>query len=395
MPKVHISQNQTGQFNADAADTTWIVDKGVTMTSANDFCFASTWQDTRLVLKGTLDHTSMFGSAVMLSEKGGGVTIAASGKVLTTSNGLFLAGDGQHAINRGVVEGARGIVLDGDGSNLDNMGRIVGDTVFGVKVGGAGCELVNATGALIRGVIGIDTLNAMGGTTRIENFGTIRGDDWAVSGGDGIDHIVNRGKIVGSVLLGNGQNVFDTRHGSVTGSVAGGMNGDTYLVGGASVGIFEAAGGGYDTLKTTGSYILDGNNEIEVLAALGHGNVNLAGNGINNRLDGNRGDNVLKGKGGGDWLDGGKGDDVLTGGAGADHFVFKKGGGKDMVTDFDPAGDLVYVENFYLDNGFDDLLGHMKEVHGGLVITMGKDVMTLKGIGFDDITESDFIFANL
>lgn len=395
MPKVHISQNQTGQFNANAADTTWIIDKGVTLTSANDFCFRSTFENTDVILRGTLDHMSMFGSAIGLAGMGGGLTIARSGKIESETTGMYLSGDKLELVNQGLVTGLRGVVVDGDETRVENRGDIVATGFAGVDLGGMDGVLFNARGAMIRGEVGIDTEGSSGEATRIDNFGTIKGVNWAISCGDGVDHIVNRGRIVGSVELGNGQNVFDNRGGTVIGDVSGGLNGDTYLIDGADVSIFEGAGGGYDTLKSTVSYALDANNEIEVVTAIGDKNVSLSGNAIGNRLNGNKGDNALKGRGGDDWLDGGRGDDVLTGGTGLDHFVFKKGGDNDIVKGFVSGEDILYVENFYLDKGYDDLLDHMMVVKGDLVIRFGKDSITLEGMGSADLAETDVTFANL
>ena len=395
MPIVHINQSQTGQFTANAADTKWIIDPGVAIQSDGDFCFSSGFANTEVVLKGKLVHTSDAGSAIALWEAGGGVTLTVSGRIETASNGVFLAADDQYAVNHGIIHGNMGMVVDGEGSTVENNGDVIGDMTSGIAFWSAGCELVNAKGAFIKGVYGINTENAAAGTTRIENLGTIKGDNWAFSCGDGVDHIINRGKIVGSVQLGNGQNVFDTRGGTVIGDVSGGMNGDTYLIDDAAVSIFEGAGGGYDTLKSTVSYALDANNEIEVITAIGDKNAALSGNEIGNRLNGNKGDNALKGKGGEDWLDGGKGDDVLTGGTDMDRFVFKKGGDNDIAIGFVPGEDILYVENFYLDKGYDDLLDHMTVVKGDLVIKFGKDSITLDGIGQADLAETDVIFANL
>lgn len=395
MPTVHISQSQTGQFTANAASTTWIVDPDATIVSDGDFCFCSDFANTEVVVRGVLDHTSDAGSALALWKPGGGVTIAAKGKVLSASNGLLLEDDGQYASNQGLVSGNMGMAVYGDGAAVENTGRILGAMMSGIRVNGQDCEIVNAEGALIKGADGINTEFALGATTRVENHGTIEGDDWAYSGGNGSDIIVNRGKINGSILLGDGLNIFDTRGGKLTGDVAGGMNGDTYLIDDATTGIVEADGGGYDLLKTSVSYILDAGNEIEQLAAIGDGKVELTANDIDNRLAGNKASNVLKGKGGEDWLDGGKGDDTLIGGTGADHFVFEKGRGMEVVADFAVGEDILYVENFYLDSGYAELVAHMKEIDGSLVIRFGQDSVTLKGIGINDISESDVTFANL
>jgi Ca2+-binding RTX toxin-like protein len=64
------------------------------------------------------------------------------------------------------------------------------------------------------------------------------------------------------------------------------------------------------------------------------GNDTLKGQGGNDTLYGGTGNDRLDGGGGNDRLDGGKGNDVLTGGKQADTFVFKKGYGRDIITDF-------------------------------------------------------------
>lgn len=395
MPKTHISQSQSGQFFANAADTTWIIDQGVVIDSNADHCFNSTWQNTRVVLKGTLDHNGMFGSAIALLGSGGGLTVALGGTILSETTGMYMAGNALDVINHGLVMGRRGVVVDGQAVSVTNTGEIVGDQFAGVRLAGMDGDLFNARGAMIRGQVGIDTDGASGDGTQVKNFGTIKGDDWALSCGNADDYIINRGKIVGSVLLGGGQNVFDTRGGVVLGDIAGGDGEDIYFVDDASIAIFEGAGNGFDILKTSVSLALESNNEIEVVTAIGNRGVTLSGNEIGNRLNGNKAGNTLKGGGGEDWLHGGRGDDRLNGGTETDRFVLRKGGDDDIVTGFVSGEDIVYVENFYLDNGFDDLLDRMKEDHGNLVISFGTDSMTLKGTGLSDVIESDFTFADV
>lgn len=59
----------------------------------------------------------------------------------------------------------------------------------------------------------------------------------------------------------------------------------------------------------------------------------------NDRLAGDGGNDLLKGGGGRDVLDGGRGADRLSGGIGADDFVFSRGYGRDVITDFRVAQD--------------------------------------------------------
>jgi Ca2+-binding RTX toxin-like protein len=96
-----------------------------------------------------------------------------------------------------------------------------------------------------------------------------------------------------------------------------------------------------DTVRSTlANYTLGTN--VENLRLLGTGNLNGAGNDLNNRLYGNEGDNILNGGAGNDILGGGAGNDTLTGGTGND--VFYGWTGADTLTG--GAGDDNYgVEN--------------------------------------------------
>jgi VCBS repeat-containing protein len=78
------------------------------------------------------------------------------------------------------------------------------------------------------------------------------------------------------------------------------------------------------------------------------GHDTLNGGTDNDTLLGGAGNDVLNGKAGADRLDGGAGDDSLTGGAGNDVFVFAKGYGKDVITDFNAAEDKIDLSAFGL-----------------------------------------------
>jgi len=66
------------------------------------------------------------------------------------------------------------------------------------------------------------------------------------------------------------------------------------------------------------------------------GNDNLEGRGGNDLIDGGAGNDIIKG---------GTGADTLTGGLGNDTFVFARGDGRDVVTDF-ASGDLVKISGY-------------------------------------------------
>jgi ELWxxDGT repeat protein len=80
------------------------------------------------------------------------------------------------------------------------------------------------------------------------------------------------------------------------------------------------------TVRSSVSYTLPANADNLILT--GSGNINGAGNGLNNVLTGNSGANVLSGLGGDDTLNGGTGNDTLDGGVGADRMA--GGAGNDI-----------------------------------------------------------------
>ena len=77
----------------------------------------------------------------------------------------------------------------------------------------------------------------------------------------------------------------------------------------------------------------------------GNGNDIVYGLDGHDSLFGGNGNDSLYGGAGNDLLYGGNGNDSLSGGAGADVFVFGKGGGNDIVVDFDTALDTLFLED--------------------------------------------------
>jgi Ca2+-binding RTX toxin-like protein len=145
--------------------------------------------------------------------------------------------------------------------------------------------------------------------------------------------------------------------------------------------------------------------------------LNGTGNSLNNSLTGNSGDNslrggsghdVLKGMGGNDWLDGGSGrdklyggagDDMIKGGAGNDHltggsgediFVFQKGTGRDVVTDFRHGRDEIDASQLAGVDKLSDL--NVRQSGHDTIIEHGSDILVLKGVNASDLDGNDFIF---
>ena len=139
-----------------------------------------------------------------------------------------------------------------------------------------------------------------------------------------------------------------------TDTAIGGTGNDTYYIDNGGDVVLEYANEGSDWVATSVSYTLAPNVESGNIVVAG--DLNLTGNGLDNRLVGNGWANVLSGGLGNDTLEGENGNDVLVGGAGADTM---EGGwaadtfrflsvndtgalGEDFITDFSQAqGDLV------------------------------------------------------
>lgn len=185
----------------------------------------------------------------------------------------------------------------------------------------------------IDGLAGNDTITGLGGNDRLiggtENDlldgGT--GDDTMI-GGEGADRLI--GGDGADLLYGNaGRDHLTGNAGNDR--LYGGLDADT-LIGGT----------GRDKLfGEGGNDVLRGGAEADTLNG-GAGADRLFGDLGNDLLSGGVGNDRLSGGGGRDVLNGGRGNDRLTGGAGADDFVFKKGYGRDVITDFSAAqGDEV------------------------------------------------------
>ena len=140
--------------------------------------------------------------------------------------------------------------------------------------------------------------------------------------------------------------------------LTGGAGNDTYITDGKAK-IIELAGGGYDTVKSSGSHTLAAN--VENLELTGTANITGKGNSLANYILGNGGLNRLEGLAGNDTLVGGNGADTLIGGAGNDHlfggggtdrFVFALGSGDDDILDASGAGTDILDISAFLKAGY-------------------------------------------
>lgn len=152
---------------------------------------------------------------------------------------------------------------------------------------------------------------------------------------------------------------------------------------------FVGSAGGYSIAHGAEIENATGGNAADLLIGNELDNTILGGDG-EDTLIGGAGADDLEGEAGDDWIDGGAGDDTLRGGEGQDIFVFSDGYGTDTITAFED-GDFIDLRQLTGFDDFDDLkANYMTEQGGDVVITIGADVLVIKGVTLDDLDTSDF-----
>jgi serralysin len=317
----------------DEGDTL-IVSEGVSI-EAYGYGAAAIW--------GTVRTTVLIdGTVISQNDRGvathGTITIGSTGRVSGFEAGVYLMEDRNNEIgnllqNDGSIQGSlTGVLLYGLKNVIFNSGKIVGST----------------------GIMSFGYPESMSGDTlSITNTGIIKGVDGTAI--EGIYHgpnlITNKGHIEGRVILGQENDIYDGRGGTVTGEIFLGAGDDIAYGGSASETFFAWAGddfvdggGGVDTLllswdgwggtavahtvdlRATAKQYVGTNSWITLrnVENLVGGNVKdvFIGNTEANTLIGNGGNDTLDGYDGNDLLSGGSGNDLLVGGSGSDTTVF-------------------------------------------------------------------------
>jgi beta-glucanase (GH16 family) len=161
----------------------------------------------------------------------------------------------------------------------------------------------------------------------------------------------------GPVLNGTAGNDSIWGDSSVKVTMQGGAGDDIYYLYSSLNRVAESAGGGIDTINTWMDYTLPANFE------------NLTVTGAGRYAFGNTLDNIISGASGSQTINGGAGNDVLTGGGGADTFIFDRGNGSDLITDF-KSDDTIRLNNYEL-SSFDQVLAHTTQVGANLSLDLG------------------------
>ncbi|WP_305123587.1 calcium-binding protein [Methylocystis suflitae] len=235
------------------------------------------------------------------------------------------------------------LVANAGAAGLNLTGNERANAIFG----GAGSDTLNGAG-------GNDVLDGGGGGNNVMNGGA--GDDfyYVNSGSDIVNEAVGGGRdtvmtsvsymlrpgqeievlrvaagVPGLSLIGNEfANTIYAGNGNDTlvdgggghDRMYGGAGNDTYYVSNGSVVVYEAVGGGVDTVIASVGHMLRAGQEIEVLrAAAGAPGLSLIGNAFANTIYGGNGNDALDDGGG-------AGADILKGGAGNDFYYVRNAG---------------------------------------------------------------------
>lgn len=331
--------------------------------------FFSSGYDVTIAIGKTAELTGFAG----ITNTGIGVSITNSGTIDVSGVGVELHGEG--------------VSLSNNEPTLSNSGAILSAN-RGVLVLTSHAVIINETqGKIVAAAKAVEVV-ADSGSTSFTNHGLVKAvDGWAYYGGDARDHVINHGVMKGAVRLGEADDIFYGRGGTLRATqpvVYGGEGNDLLITDDDDLIMLDFGESYTDRVRSTVSYDLSACFGMEILELIGKKNVNARGSDGDDILYGNKGDNRLLGGTGLDLLSGGEGKDVLTGGLGArDDFVFGKGFDHDRVTDFEAGVDILIFSGFGLT--VDDIARRSVNTDAGIRFDLGKDSLLIEGMTRDEI----------
>lgn len=323
-------------------------------------------------------------------------------------NDLLQGGSGADRLAGGtgadtVLGGAGADKMWGGSQNDVLRGGAKGDTLLG----GAGSDTLAGGGGAdkLEGQDGADLLIGGGGNDRMDGG---RGNDRLVGGGKhdtlagaaGNDRLEGQyGKDVldggvGHDWISGGAMADTIRAGSGNDTVLGGTGRDKVWLGAGSDTYADASksgraerdtvwgGAGNDSIGLGGGDdVAHGEAGRDVLSG-GTGRDSLTGGDDSDRLSGGAGKDTLHGGAGHDHIEGGPGADILTGGYGRDTFVFGKGTGRDVITDFYEGWDHIEIDaaSYRVENS-----------PRGVWLDWGKGSVLLEGLHSSDLHHDDVL----
>lgn len=290
--------------------------------------------------------------------------------------------------------------------------RFIGDDLNNVFDGHDGDDTMVASRGndIFRGLAGNDTadysglrdqsLNPVAVTVNLAFSSATATMSHAGSNYTKSDYLMEVENAIGSgandTLIGsNGNNRLDGGLGADR--MEGGFGDDTYVVDSYGDVVIEKPTSfgfafmhyGIDTIETAlSSYSLANIANVENLVGTATTGQVLTGNAEYNRIIGGIGD---------DTIDGGTGNDTLTGGYGDDRFIFRAGGGADVITDF--ASGFGGIDEISLQGlgitSFAQAMAFAREDDGSTVFDFGNgDTLTLHNVRKANLVASDLGFAD-
>jgi len=243
---------------------------------------------------------------------------------LTGTSALSATGN---ALNNVLTGNSGNNTLTGSGGNdtlegglgIDSLNGGLGDDVYLVdSLTDTLTELANQ---------GIDTVQSsitfsLSAIAHVENL-TLTGTDNTKATGNNLNNVLIGNSGNNTLSGGTGNDTLDGGLG--VDILSGGEGNDLYYVDNVADDVVnESVTSGTDTILSSVYYSLY-NRYVENLTLTGTGNVNAAGNSLNNVLTGNSGNNTL------------------SGGTGNDTYVFGVGGGQDLITDVSGTADVLSI----------------------------------------------------
>ncbi|MFC3442463.1 beta strand repeat-containing protein [Sphingobium rhizovicinum] len=349
----HANKNLGRIFNAGATRCTL---KGSTVTLVITNNVVTTADDDHAIDNGNqLIYVAATGLVAAQGDAAGIVShtflqLNVAGQIFGGRYGAWANGLNSATINvsgtGSIVGGSAAIFLTGT-ARIQNAGYIYGFDAI-VSDTDLGSSTIINSGSIMASSVAISIVTSQFYSVTIQNSGLISGDAYAVITGDSADTVTNSGTIIGDLMLGSGNDRFNSRAGMIDGTVYGG-DGDDILIGSAYDDVLNG-GSGADRLDggagiDTATYSLSNSAgvtvdlmDMSVNTGFAAGDQlysieNLTGSSAGDNIFGDNGANMLNGGGGGDFLVGRGGDDVLNGGTGGDTLIGGLG------------NDIYYVDN--------------------------------------------------
>ena len=282
-----------------------------------------------------------------------------------------------------LVYGSTGDDIIRGGDHIDQVAFFFEDgRITGSRATNNGVEITLSDGSVQR----LSSVEIFSGTIRNDNLRAgVSDDNSAIFGNVGNDRIGGRG---GDDVL-DGETGDDLLWGGDGHDILIGGSGNDVLRGGAGRDWLFAGDGGLGAAGSETDRLIGGADD-DALKGNGGADVLRGGRGADD-LEGGLGRDNLVGGAGADRLEGGAGADRLTGNTGADTFVFDRGFGRDVITDFRDGVDLLDFSGHSAISGVDDLGIAQVGLHTVITDGVGGRII-LRGVEANDLQEDDFLF---